>query len=297
MARRISLVNFKGGVGKTSLTVNIAAFLAHDFGQRVLLVDCDAQSNASFWLLGAKRWNEINEKPQKSVYAAFMDRNYAAPLHQNIIKGVLENSTGVKIIPKLDLLPACYELMEIEHTAPDYNKPFYLKFYEDLNGIFQNYDYIIFDCPPNVFRACQAAIFASEEIYVPCNPDELSYAGLALLARKVERFQQQSALAQNQIANYRRALIRGVIFNGVQTNANYIDVISKIQAKILELRRHKVVSKDADTIPQRIRFAVRVAHIVGEHLPIALDYKGNPNLHGDYLNLARWIHTSPLEEN
>ena len=257
MTRRISLVNFKGGVGKTSLTVNISAFLAQEFGQRVLLVDCDAQSNASFWLLGAKRWNEINEKPQKSVYAAFMDKNYVAPLHKNIIKGVLENAKGAKMIARLDLLPACYDLMELEQTLLDADKPFYLKFYEELSGVFENYDYVIFDCPPNVFRACQAAIFTSEEIYVPCNPDELSYAGLSLLARKVDQFQKQSILAQDQILNYRRALIRGVVFNGVHGKANYLDVITKIQTRILQLRKQKVVSPDADTLPTRIRFAVQ----------------------------------------
>lgn len=294
MTRRISFVNFKGGVGKTSLTVNIAAFLAQEFGQRVLLVDCDAQSNASFWLLGVGRWNEVNDKPEKSIYSAFMDRNYAPPLHQNIIKAVLENAKGAKMIAKLDLLPACYELMELEHSPPDANKPFYLRFYEELSGVFSNYDYIIFDCPPNVFRACQSAIFSSEEIYVPCNPDELSYAGLSLLARKVERFHQQSVLSQGLIKNYRRALIRGVVFNGVHGKANYVDVITKIQMRILQLRKQKVVSQDADTLPTRIRFAVQAGHIVGEHLPVVLDKRGNSGLYEDYLNLCRYIHNLPL---
>jgi chromosome partitioning protein len=62
-ARRISFVNFKGGVGKTSLTVNIAACLAHELGQRVLLVDCDSQSNASIWLMGVPRWNILRSSP------------------------------------------------------------------------------------------------------------------------------------------------------------------------------------------------------------------------------------------
>jgi chromosome partitioning protein len=294
MTRKISFVNFKGGVGKTSLTVNIAAFLAQEFGQRVLLVDCDAQSNASFWLLGAGRWNEVNEKPQKSVYTVFMDRNNAPPLHQNIVKAVLENAKGAKMITKLDLLPACYELMELEQAATNINKPFYLKFYEELSGVFSNYDYIIFDCPPNVFRACQCAIFSSEEIYVPCNPDDLSYAGLSLLARKIEKFQQESVLAQTVIPNYRRAVIRGVIFNSVLGTSDYTDVITKIQTRILQLRKNKAVSADADTLPQRIRFAVKVGQTVGEHLPIVLNKKGNQGIYDDYLNLTRFIHKSPL---
>ncbi len=59
MARKIAFLNYKGGVGKTSLIVNLAACLAKA-GQRVLLFDFDTQSNASIWLLRLERWNKIN---------------------------------------------------------------------------------------------------------------------------------------------------------------------------------------------------------------------------------------------
>jgi chromosome partitioning protein len=59
MARKICFINYKGGVGKTSLIVNTAAALAK-LGQRVLLCDFDTQSNASIWLLRLDRWNKIN---------------------------------------------------------------------------------------------------------------------------------------------------------------------------------------------------------------------------------------------
>ena len=296
MARRISFVNFKGGVGKTSLTVNIAAFLAHEFNQRVLLVDMDAQSNASFWLLGAAQWNKVNKRPERSVYSVFMNDAGAPPLHLNIVKHLLPDANGAKQIPKLDLLPACYELMELEHAPLNSDKPFYLKFYEELSAVYDYYDYILFDCPPNVFRACQAAVFASQEIYVPCNPDELSYAGLSLLARKIEAFQDRSLLARNQIDNYQLAKIRGAVFNGVVGTANVDDMIQRIRTKIIQLRESKVVSPDADTVTQRIRHAVLVGQSVAHHLPIVLD-KRNQNLYQDFENLTRFIHTTPLYQN
>ncbi len=59
MARKIAFINYKGGVGKTSLIVNTAACLAKQ-GKRVLLCDFDTQSNASIWLLRLDRWNKIN---------------------------------------------------------------------------------------------------------------------------------------------------------------------------------------------------------------------------------------------
>ncbi|MGA1368773.1 MAG: ParA family protein [Blastocatellia bacterium] len=81
-ARRISFVNLKGGVGKTSLSVNIAACLAYHFGQKVLLIDFDAQSNASIWLMGVERWNLINSVRGRSVYGAFLPG--ASPVDNNI---------------------------------------------------------------------------------------------------------------------------------------------------------------------------------------------------------------------
>ncbi len=60
MATIVSMVNFKGGVGKTTLSVNIAACLAQEFAQRVLLVDLDAQANASVWLLGPEKWRSVS---------------------------------------------------------------------------------------------------------------------------------------------------------------------------------------------------------------------------------------------
>ena len=59
MLRKICFINYKGGVGKTSLIVNVAACLAEK-GKRVLLFDLDTQSNASIWLMRLDRWNRLN---------------------------------------------------------------------------------------------------------------------------------------------------------------------------------------------------------------------------------------------
>src|SRR5215470_16456254 len=99
-ARRISFVNFKGGVGKTSLAVNVAACLAHDLSQKVLLVDCDSQSNASIWLMGLTRWNLRNSAVGKSIFGAFLPN--LPPVINNIIPSVVQNDRGTILIPKLD---------------------------------------------------------------------------------------------------------------------------------------------------------------------------------------------------
>ena len=291
-ARRLSFVNFKGGVGKTSLTVNIAACLAHEFGQRVLLVDCDSQSNASIWLMGVPRWNILNETPEKSVYGIFMPN--APNVFHNVIRSVLEDPNKVKLIPTLDVLPATYRLMDLEHEYRDVEaEPFYYKFYQEIGIFFDQYDYIIFDCPPNVFRASKCAIFASQEIYVPCNPDVLSYVGLSLLARKVEQFLLQTRPQQRFIPGYRSAKIRGIVLNAVDSTANYSQVVETMRARIHFMRQHQVVSDDADILPNSIRRTVQAGRVVRDNLPVIMQ-KSNPGLAEDYLNLCRYIHGRPL---
>ena len=70
MVRKLSFINYKGGVGKTSLVVNLAASLA-EAGQRVLLVDLDAQSNSSIWLMRLDRWNPLNTSDTGHIYSIF----------------------------------------------------------------------------------------------------------------------------------------------------------------------------------------------------------------------------------
>jgi chromosome partitioning protein len=70
MTRRIAFINYKGGVGKTSLIVNVGACLAQ-MGRRVLLCDLDTQSNSSIWLLRLERWNSLVERRDAALPALF----------------------------------------------------------------------------------------------------------------------------------------------------------------------------------------------------------------------------------
>ena len=88
MARKITFVNYKGGVGKTSLIVNTAACLAQK-GFRVLLFDFDTQSNASIWLMRLDRWNKINISGEGSVYSIFNPGK--VHVKDLIIKDVVKN--------------------------------------------------------------------------------------------------------------------------------------------------------------------------------------------------------------
>src|SRR6185369_2109004 len=102
MARKISFINYKGGVGKTSLIVNTAAAFAKQ-GKRVLLFDFDTQSNASIWLLKLDRWNKINASSNGAIYSIFDPAT--ARVKDLIVRDVVEGKSGEKLLPGLDLVP------------------------------------------------------------------------------------------------------------------------------------------------------------------------------------------------
>src|SRR4051812_10827341 len=111
MARKICFLNYKGGVGKTSLIVNTAACLAAN-GRRVLLCDFDTQSNASIWLMRLERWNKLNVGGLGSVYSFFEDKG--VQLKDLIVRDVVQDKNGNSALPGLDLLPTTFNLVDLE---------------------------------------------------------------------------------------------------------------------------------------------------------------------------------------
>jgi chromosome partitioning protein len=290
-ARRISFVNFKGGVGKTSLVINIAACLAYDLNQKVLVVDCDAQSNLSIWLMGLGRFMAAYDA-EASVYGILTGK---APFLQKAIHKSVVQANGHVFIKDLDLLPAVYELMDVENEFDPKGGmlPVYGRFYETLSAVFHDYNYILFDCPPNVYRSTKAALFTSREIYVPCNPDPLSNMGLSLLRQKLTAFHNEVAPLRREITSHKFTKIRGAILNNVP-RGNIEEMIEKIRLKIRSLREYRnIACEDADILPMRIRHAVAASRTIDRELPFVLSSE-NPELKQDYINLARYIHESPL---
>jgi chromosome partitioning protein len=291
-ARLISFVNCKGGVGKTSVVVNIAGVLAHDLDLRVLVVDCDAQANASSWLMGLGHFRD-SYSVENSTFGVLTAK---APFLQNAIRRSVVQIKGQIQIPKLDLLPAVYELVDVEDGLAMNGDlvPFLAKFYETLKAIVHDYDYILFDCPPHVFRATQAALFASREIYVPCNPDPLSDRGLSLLSKRMLAFYHLVQSSRFQMVGHRLAKIRGIILNNVP-RGNIEHLIGTLSNKLSYLRQeHSYVCQDATILPTRIRHTVAATKVIEEDVPFILS-RNNPDLREDYVNLARYIHHTPTQ--
>jgi chromosome partitioning protein len=268
MSRKISFINYKGGVGKTSLIVNVAASLV-EAGKRVLIVDLDVQSNSSIWLLRMQRWNQLVERNEGHIYSIFGSK--AAQLRDCIVKDVVYCKEGEKQpLPGLDLLPTTFSLigLEEEYTSLDGAPPCVL-FEAQLAEIEDEYDFILFDCPPNILNGSACGIFSSHEIYVPCNPDALSLVGFTLLVEKLELF-------YAKVDGYRSprmgkpAQVRGVIFNSIKANVNMVSAKMRIQVRINQLKGKGVVADSMHIFHTQIRDEVIVPRAVSLGLPVCL---------------------------
>lgn len=164
MSKVIALMNHKGGVGKTTSTINIGAALAEQ-GKKVLLIDLDAQANLTQGL-------GLSDELEKTVYTAFRNEH---PLSDAIIKGV----------GKVDVVPSSIELViaDIEFNSRTMRE-FILR--NILKPVRDQYDYILIDCPPHLAILSINAIVASDHYLIPLHADFFSLNGLMKLINAVE---------------------------------------------------------------------------------------------------------------
>ncbi|MFW5882801.1 MAG: ParA family protein [Verrucomicrobiota bacterium] len=266
MPRKISFLNYKGGVGKTSIVVNLAATLAKN-GHRVLLCDLDTQSNASIWLLRLERWNRINMTNRGSLYNLF---DSGQSIHEIIVKDVVESSARQKLLPNLDLLPTTFRLIDVENEYQvNPQRPHYVIFRDQLKEVEDQYDYILFDCPPNMLNAAQLGIFCSNEIYVPANPDALSLIGFTLLIEKLMLFHKRSSGFRTPDMGI-PARVEGVMFNSIKANVDVSVPVMRMQLRLKQFMRQRLISPHAFIFKNSVRDAMVVRRAVTLGLPVFL---------------------------
>lgn len=191
----VSLINMKGGVGKTTLAVGLAWELAKK--HKVLLVDIDPQFNATQWVVPAEDYLQW-VKSKKTIFDVFQPSEGVGPgigsssssSRKAKSEATLRNSVitvdsgGVS----LDIVPSILDLMRLD-AAPRGTENRLRVFLEPARG---HYDYILIDCPPTASLFSYSAYLASDAYLVPVKPDPLSVLGLPLLERAMEDYQDRS---------------------------------------------------------------------------------------------------------
>jgi chromosome partitioning protein len=218
----ISFINLKGGVGKTTSAVNVAATLAkRETGGRsskpasVLLIDLDPQSNASLTLLSKQQYKEIDEA-DRTLYQLF----------QHEISRDDESETfdlgDIRITPieelNLDLLPSSLKLINIQDKLVGYHR-YYLSatdiLFNALNKLKnpegKAYTHIIFDCPPSLGLITLNALSLSRYYIVPTLLDSYSHWGLDKIVESVNRLKRCKASCEVELL--------GVLYSKVDTKS------------------------------------------------------------------------------
>lgn len=208
MAQKLALINMKGGVGKSTLAVNIAwEFATHPRNLRVLLVDLDPQFNASQYTIGAGQMNGLLRNGHPTVWDIFEQftavpgRTGAGPLNpQNALVSVYRSRVNNG---RIDLMPSRLELSNSLRNPT--GKEQLLE--RAISQIEQNYDAIVLDCAPTESILTTAAYLVSDWILIPVRPEYLSTIGLPLLAQSLTEFE----------ARYpgRSPEIVGIVFNAL----------------------------------------------------------------------------------
>lgn len=188
----LAVQNIKGGVGKTSVAVNLAARLAARNGKSVLVIDADAQSNASLYLLDTVRWSRIvdGKVDEGTLYDLFAQQ----VSYVDIVTG---EDFGPRRRPRtyvttvydrngqLDLVTSSPKLFEVQEMAPEL---LVRRIRDWVRRKLTSYDLVIIDCPPSISTVSLAALRAADKILIPMKADYFSVVGLPLLVNSLKDY-------------------------------------------------------------------------------------------------------------
>ncbi len=221
MGKIYTIVNQKGGVGKTTTTINLGAYLGQ-FDQKVLLVDLDPQANATSCL------GVDHNKVQSGTYEVLIGEKKAS-------EALLRNNTF-----KLDLLPSTPNLSGAEIELIDMpSRDRLLR--ERLEVLESRYDYILIDCPPSLgLLTLNGLIAAKDGLIIPVQAEYLALEGLGQLTRTLDRIR-GSLFAELQI--------RGVIITMYDARTN---LSADVKGEVHKFFPSKVFE---NFIPRSIRLA------------------------------------------
>ena len=266
----ISIINQKGGVGKTTTVINLAAGLSMK-GKKILVIDLDPQGNAT---TGLGLSNTIDS--DKTIY--------------NVLNGNKKISEVIQptTFENLNLIISNVDLSGLEvETADDCRRAFKLKdeLASILNDSIASYDYILIDCPPSLSLLTIMALVASDELVVPLQTEFFALEGLTQLMKTIERIK----------LNLNTSLeIRGILLT-------MYDKRNKLSSQVeMEARNYFKDKVYNSAVPRNVRLSEAPSH----GMPVLIYDKNCPgskayfsftdeflNQEKEVVSAAWWIHS------
>ena len=265
--RSMAVINQKGGVGKTTTAVNLAAALA-DQGKRVCVLDLDPQAHASLHL----GMSVIND--ETSIYDVLCDEASIADARRWV-------NDNLAVVPSnLDLAAAEIEL------AGEVGREVILR--DKLEIDEEQFDFLILDCPPSLGVLTLNALTAVQEVFLPLQPHFLALHGLSKLLKTIEVVSKRLNPDLH---------LSGVVLCMYESGTRLAAEVTRDVDEFLELQSSEEgVWAGAKFFQTRIRRNIRLAEAPSFGQSI-FQYAGNSNGAEDYLRLAREVQGLPFEVN
>jgi len=272
MAIIISTVNMKGGVGKTTLTVNLAASLVKNHKKRVLVVDLDAQISATLSLMPPQDFAKLRKEKRtiSSLINNQIKPNQKTLDINDVVKTYICNLNG------LDLLPGDIELYDeylvsemLHQSAIKQDNIEFEKVWNDfervlvkniLSPILDQYDFIIMDCAPGYNLTTRSGLAASDFYLLPSRPEPLSVIGIQLLQRRIKQLREN-----HKFSNPLSIQLLGIVFilSGNTLLGNYYkQVIKRVQNDF----------KPTELFQQKIPMDINVSKALDTFMPVVLSH-------------------------
>ena len=229
MKKIISVINQKGGVGKTTTVVNLSTALAQ-LGKKILVIDLDPQGNATTGL------GKSNNESEKNIYKVIIG--------QSDLKNCIQKSS----VENLDIIGSNVNLSGLEvETANDPNRAFLLKeiFKEKNQDLLDVYENIFIDCPPSLSLLTVMSLVVADELLVPLQTEFFALEGISQLVKTIERIK----INLNPNLN-----IRGILLTMFDKRNKLSNQVDEEARKYFKDKVYKTV------IPRNVRLSEAPSH-------------------------------------
>lgn len=255
MATTVSLINMKGGVGKTTIASQLA-HAADTANFRVLAIDLDPQSNLSQSLMGPQRYVDHlrgNRPTIAQVFDGYAPAGgiYGSPRPIDLDE-IIVKEAGYWADSSPDLIPSRLELSRTLKNPTGKER----RLAKSLAQISDRYDLVLVDCAPTESILTEAAYFASRYVVVPVRPEFMATIGLPLLAESMNVFQMENDDHEIEIA--------GLVFN----HASHSQEGPEVQQSITEIRE-LAEEHGWHIFSNRIRYSASYARAARTGTPLA----------------------------
>ena len=228
MTKIISVINQKGGVGKTTTVINLASALAEQ-GKKVLVIDLDPQGNATTGL------GVSNSEENQNIYKVIIGQND------------IESCIKASCVKNLDIISSNVNLSGLEvEIANDSNKAFLLKVILGKNqSILSKYKNIFIDCPPSLSLLTVMSLVVADELLIPLQTEFFALEGISQLVKTIDRIK----ISLNPNLN-----IRGILLTMFDKRNKLSNQVDEEARKYFKEKVYKTV------IPRNVRLSEAPSH-------------------------------------